>query len=90
MNDDVRIGVEVIDLTAYREVNVAVSVGVEERAGVSCLALSCPEICRIPTDEELEVGGVAGVMYQRGQIVLFRVYFVRSVLVKYDEESGVR
>ncbi len=90
MNDGERIGVQVFYFAAYREVNVAVSVGVEERAGVSCLALSCPEICRIPTDEELEVGGVAGVLSQRGQVVLFCIYVVRAVLVNDHEESGIR
>ena len=34
MNDDERIGVEGIDFPAYSEVNIAVSIGVEERAGV--------------------------------------------------------
>ena len=34
LNDDERIGVEGIDFPAYSEVNIAVSIGVEERAGV--------------------------------------------------------
>ena len=73
MHDNVRIGVEVVDFAAYGEVNVAVPVGVEERAGVSCLAFARPEICRIPTYEEFEVGGVAVVSPKHGQIVLSRL-----------------
>lgn len=83
-----RISTRILDLAAHDQVDIAISIGVEERAGIPGLAGACPLIGRIPTPEKLEEAGIVVIPTHLGQVDLGRVDVIRATRVDHREEVG--